>query len=428
LVRLRGRAAQSPAGPASQQRWRPSQCADFPGALKLLDVAGGSDNWGRDKGDNKFTLLDVVKLAANAAHQKVNLVPFVNFINLLQDLIDWDSFLQGKDFGPNSYTIGSFNIPASGVPTLIAGTQQDLNAFLAGLPGGGATSDGQTAAQVLQGMFHNTDFSFPIITNPLSAIGMLLGQTTDLFQLNLRPSLNFGPGFNPDGSPAGDLVTIAQIPLFGIPFLNALAQGDFSASLNIGFGYDTRGLQQYEQSVQSGSPDPADLLNGLFITDDINGSILPVVSVTGLGQIALDVGFPGFLDGNIGGYLEGTLGLDLNAALGTDHSRCSRHSASSAPDSMPLRPCHCGEHTLGTRRRRCCSICRRGKSARRRRLPGPVRAAAAAAIRRRSRSATSPSPAAPTSATRSPLREERRTITPPPSPTSGSVPSTASSR
>ncbi len=45
----------------------------------------------------------------------------------------------------------------------------------------------------------------------------------------------------------------------------------------------------------------------------------PLVSVTGLAQIALAAGFPGILDGSVGGYLEGSLGLDLNAALGTDY-------------------------------------------------------------------------------------------------------------
>ncbi len=217
----------------------------------VLDVAGGVNALGQDTGDGKVTLLDFVKLAFEAAGQNINLAPFVNFTHLVQDLIDWDAFLQGKNFGPDSYTIGSFNIPISGLPTLIAGTQQDLNSFFAGLPGGGATDNGQTAAQVLQGMFSNADFSFPIITDPLSAIEMLLGQNTNLFQLNLQTSLNFGPGFNADGSPAGALATIAQIPL-GIPFLNALMQGDFSAAVNIGFGYDTRGLQEYEQSLQPG--------------------------------------------------------------------------------------------------------------------------------------------------------------------------------
>ena len=263
--------------------------ANFPGALKLLDVAGAANNWGGDKGDGKFTLLDVIKLADSAAGQDINLVPFEKFMNLVQDLINWDSFLQNKDFGPNSYTIGSFNIPTSGLPTLIAGTQQDLNAFINGLPGGGHTdNNGQTAAQVLQSIFSNTSFSLPIITDPSSAIGMLLGQNTNLFQLNLQPQLSFGSGFNPDGSPAGALVTIAQIPLFGIPFLNALMQGNFSAALNIGFGYDTRGLQEY---AQSGFTAPADLINGFYITDKINGSVEPLISLTALGRIALGWAF-----------------------------------------------------------------------------------------------------------------------------------------
>ena len=93
-------------------------------------------------------------------------------------------------------------------------------------------------------------------------------------------------------------------------------QGDFSAALNIGFGYDTRGLQEY---AQSGFTVPADLINGFYITDKINGSVEPLISLTALGRIALGVGFPGVLEGSVGGYLEGSLNLDLNAALGTDY-------------------------------------------------------------------------------------------------------------
>ena len=179
--------------------------ANFPGALKLLDVAGAANNWGGDKGDGKFTLLDVIKLADNAAGQDINLVPFEKFMNLVQDLINWDGFASEQRL--RSKRLHHRLIRHSDLRAAyanIAGTQQDLNAFLNGLPGGGATdSDHQTAAQVLQSLFSNTSFSLPLITDPSSAIGMLLGHNTNLFQLNLQPQLSFGSGFNPDGNAAG---------------------------------------------------------------------------------------------------------------------------------------------------------------------------------------------------------------------------------
>jgi hypothetical protein len=70
---------------------------NIPGLKDVLDVAGG-DNGGSDAADGKITLIDFVKLA----DPSLDLVPALQFIGIVQDIVDWAAFFEGRDFGPRN--------------------------------------------------------------------------------------------------------------------------------------------------------------------------------------------------------------------------------------------------------------------------------------------------------------------------------------
>src|SRR5262249_42615840 len=73
-------------------------------------------------------------------------------------------------------------------------------------------------------------FSVPILTSPSAVLGLLMGQTVDLFTFEL-PTLTFDFDFR------------KSVPIV-FP-LNAVFFGGVSATIRFGVGFDTRGLQEF---------------------------------------------------------------------------------------------------------------------------------------------------------------------------------------
>ena len=94
-------------------------------------------------------------------------------------------------------------------------------------------------------------FSFPMIEDPKSILGLLFGKDVDLISVTL-PSLRFeftyGQTFGPIWTPPPIFISL---------------QGGFSVGVDLGFGYDTFGMREF---LSSG--DSLDLLDGFFIDDD----------------------------------------------------------------------------------------------------------------------------------------------------------------
>ena len=279
-----------------------------PGLLALLDHAG-KNVAGHDAPDGKITVLDFIKLASPST----NLVPVEQFIEIVNEIAGWAEFFEKNKVGSKSFDLGSFAIPSvNGVlaPLQAVATQAsaDFQTFLAGLSGTGYSAlnslGNQTGTQILKDLF--STFSFPILTDPKSALGVLLGNNVDLFKATLPElSLTFGPGFNANGQPAGPLVTLATFDIF--PHLLDIAlKGDFQATMDLGFGFDTSGLTQYRDG---GFTDPTKIIDGLYVTNLINGVVKPFVNLTGL--IGIDAqGFAGTVGGGVN--VEGRLYLNLN--------------------------------------------------------------------------------------------------------------------
>ncbi|WP_445505332.1 hypothetical protein [Microvirga sp. G4-2] len=281
----------------------------------LLDKAGATEG-GHDVGDGKITLIDFVKLA----NPSLDLGSTLQFIKLVDDIVEWAEFFQGKNFGADQYDLGSFQILADirdaafemskVVPTVTAAAA-DLSGFLGGLTLGGFSEQdpqtGETGQQILQDMFSGTSFAFPILTNPMEAFKLLLGGNANLFSLDL-PALDIGFGdFDSYGNPTGNLVDLGIFPI--IPGINVKFAGALELAIDMAFGYDTRGLLQF---VESGFQDYTSIFNGFYVSDQVaNGVDLPELSLSAAVELAIEASIYLASVGG-GGNIAGQIFLNLN--------------------------------------------------------------------------------------------------------------------
>ena len=105
-------------------------------------------------------------------------------------------------------------------------------------------------------------FNLPILTNPTSAVGLLLGQDVDSITYTV-PRLEATFSYSQ---------YIPIWPIFGIT-----VGGSMSAVADFAFGYDTAGIRQFAQSRR-----PEDLLDGFYLADervDENGNVEDVAEL-----------------------------------------------------------------------------------------------------------------------------------------------------
>jgi Ca2+-binding RTX toxin-like protein len=133
----------------------------------------------------------------------------------------------------------------------------------------------------------------PILRNPEAIFGLLLGKpNVDLFTYNI-PELSVKFDFE------------KFFPLLGPLGVNL--KGSIGASANLGFGYDSYGLQSYRNS---GYSNLSRLANGFYIRDWIDGKEVPEAnleaSIRGFGALELLIA-----RGGVGGGIYGNLFADL---------------------------------------------------------------------------------------------------------------------
>lgn len=261
-----------------------------------LDVAGAVNASGSDIPDGEITLVDLLKLATGA-----NLAPMVNFLTTVTDIVQWATALSGSNVGSAlTYNLGSFSIPndiraanfdISQIAPVITGAQ-DLPTFLAGLSNPPAPGAPLTAAQALQALLNPTGsslLSFPIISNPASALQFLLGGTADLFDANfLVTPVSFGSIDPATGNPTSLVNLLPPINLSPIPLVNfdLTLRAALQATVGLNFGYDTSGLTAFKNGNFA---DPSKILNGLFVEDSIqNGVTEPVAQISGAVQLGVE--------------------------------------------------------------------------------------------------------------------------------------------
>ncbi|MEM9217104.1 MAG: DUF4347 domain-containing protein [Cyanobacteria bacterium P01_F01_bin.150] len=160
-------------------------------------------------------------------------------------------------------------------------------------------------------LLNNDSFDIPLISNPFSAVDLLLGKDVALFTYDL-PALEIG--FEVDQS----------FPIFGP--ISGLLEGAFNVELDLAFGFDTFGFRQWA----SNDFDPRQsfrVLDGFFVSDRANpdGTGEDVDELTASALIAAGLGVDLFaLSGFVKGGFEGIIGLDLidgGEGRGTDDGR-----------------------------------------------------------------------------------------------------------
>ncbi|MCA9092287.1 MAG: peptidoglycan-binding protein, partial [Planctomycetaceae bacterium] len=120
---------------------------------------------------------------------------------------------------------------------------------------------------------------FPILDDPMIAFGLLLGQDVDLFTYDM-PSMTVTASY-----------ISGPYPIYP-PFLSIAFGGEIGATVDLNFGYDTRGLKQYSQSGNFGQ-----IANGFYFdTADAAGRAKPFATLFGgievyaFGGVSLDFG------------------------------------------------------------------------------------------------------------------------------------------
>ncbi len=190
----------------------------------------------------------------------------------------------------------------------------DLGNYLSD-PANGTVMDAEAAAMAgdlggTLGSAGDIGLSFPIISDPLSAFGLLLGQDADLFRYNMSPlvfQFNFSSFFSVVG-PIGIRLS-----------------GSIGAEVNLGFGYDTSGIRKAVDIINNfGGGDIAPVvgqvafavIDGFFLIDRVENSSGELVErvearLTGSISAAIELNIIVAAAGVEGG-IEATFTADLN--------------------------------------------------------------------------------------------------------------------
>ncbi len=167
-------------------------------------------------------------------------------------------------------------------------------------PLAGSGSDAEIDSQDQLTLIHfkdETGFSLPVLESPSQLFGLLLGQNIDLATFDL-PRLEFEFGFE------------KFFPIIGPLGVNV--GGSIGAAADLQFGFSTVGLRQF---AEGGYDSPELILNGLYVSDTLNGQPgaedVPELEVFGELSASAEVNGGIFKIGG-GGALTATFVADLH--------------------------------------------------------------------------------------------------------------------
>ncbi|MEQ8539349.1 MAG: hypothetical protein RIB93_18090 [Coleofasciculus sp. D1-CHI-01] len=147
----------------------------------------------------------------------------------------------------------------------------------------------------------NKIISFPILENPKSAIGLFTGQSVDFFKLDF-PTWDFGFNIQKDFPIAGPLEVD-----FG---------GGIGVKFNLGFGYDSAGIQQWAEEYKFDPNKKNVIFDGFFVDDNRvtqeDGSQKDLPELEVIGKISAGVGLDVFIaEAKVRGGIDASIYLDL---------------------------------------------------------------------------------------------------------------------
>ncbi len=257
-----------------------------------------------DNADGKVSLVEFIGIASG--NQAA--VRFINAVSQFKQFIDAIPTGVGDVYIPlgnlrlnetpgtdlrslanlNSLGISNFDDLATGLPGVDDATRTIVENFRN--QAGDSRFDGGLA--------------FPILQNPTTAFGLLLGRDVSLFTFDL-PTLEV------------DFAITHFFPILGP--LGVRLSGNFNARADFAFGYDTLGIRQFTNALTDSDPsttaDPSLLFNGFFVSDTDRpdgtfGIDVPEIrlsaSITAAGELNLVVAAAG-----VGGGIFANVNFDL---------------------------------------------------------------------------------------------------------------------
>jgi len=260
--------------------------------LSKIGLAGPFDK----NGDGQVSVLE---LAAKISGRDID-TRFLDAVAKVDKVVDLANQIANSpdkiDLG--SYTLGNIDVAdrsanlqnASPVPkTAVQQTaNQQINSKTSG-----KVKEFLNALQDIDG------FDLPLLSKPETAIQLLIGKPDVPILSYQMPKLGF------------DFNIEQTFPIWGP--LKGLLEGKFSASAQLGFGYDTYGLSEWKNSnFAAGSADK--LLDGFYVSDRQNadGTGPDVDELTLDASIAAGFGLDVLVaDGYLKGGIEGKVGIDL---------------------------------------------------------------------------------------------------------------------
>jgi Ca2+-binding RTX toxin-like protein len=254
-----------------------------------------------DLGSSKVTLLDLAGASPSTVAVVEGLKDITDLASLLSSFTGNDNVF--IDLGSLSI-IGDLRIDSLAdvslnelrIPTLPGNQNSNLLQFLDGVDRVGGEG-----------------LSFPLLTDQMAIGKLLLGQNVDLFSYTPYPL-------------AVDFEFKQFFPVIGPVGVNL--GGHFGLGAQLGFGYDTQGLQDY---LAGGRTDPEKVFNGFYVKA-FDDSGLPL---TGLeiqaGIIAGVAANLGIADVGVDGDLTADLNFYLNSALADAEGKVRGNQLTSTP-------------------------------------------------------------------------------------------------
>lgn len=221
-----------------------------------------------DLAGQTITLLDLAEVFGLLEPSTVDFIQgVIGVINLINKL---DGLGEGTiliPFGSFSLLEGAdgrrTNIQA--LETLASRTMDDIAAAAAAATGPGASS---TYSSAVSGFASDvgslSNFTIPIFDNPAELFNLFIGEPVRLVEWRM-PTFKF------------KFTYTQKIPIY--PPLYAQFGGTIGADINIGFGYDTYGIQKY---ISSEDKNWVDILDGFYVLDfDASGNEQPELRLYG---------------------------------------------------------------------------------------------------------------------------------------------------
>ncbi|MEG4235475.1 calcium-binding protein [Microcoleus sp. Pol11C3] len=268
--------------------------------IKLLSEFSAIRNFFDQDDDGKVTLIEV---GATIAKKKID----TRFLNALQDIGKASDLLNSlsSQEGNIAIDLGDYAINFDATnPKADSKTAKTTKTKTAESPTDQAKSKSKGKTQEFLSLFQKMDgLSFPILSDPQTAIDLLMGKPDVTLFAYQVPKLDF------------NFKISKEFPIYSIPVVdvgvNGKLEGGFEAKANFAFGFDTSGLSQWKQSGFNAS-DAYKVLDGFYVSDrqNANGTGLDVNELKLKGSIKASGGVNALV---AKAYLTG--GIEANAKL-----------------------------------------------------------------------------------------------------------------